>query len=134
MQNGELQPFQELLEAMLRDTAKPLFMNEDIAVQSAPDTMDAVQNATQRDIAVRQIESTFLRVQQVRLALERIAEGNYGICLRCDREISPKRLQALPWACFCIRCQQAADKEPMQNESAWPEKMAGLSSVATRTA
>jgi DnaK suppressor protein len=39
-------------------------------------------------------------------ALVRVKEGTYGICQECEEPISPKRLQALPWAKFCVRCQE----------------------------
>ncbi|MBV8732152.1 MAG: TraR/DksA C4-type zinc finger protein, partial [Acidobacteriia bacterium] len=31
-------------------------------------------------------------------------------CQHCDEEIKPKRLQAVPWTMYCIRCQEAADR------------------------
>jgi DnaK suppressor protein len=50
------------------------------------------------------LEKTLLR--EVEEALTRIQEGAYGICQECEEPISPKRLQALPWAKFCVRCQE----------------------------
>ena len=50
------------------------------------------------------LEKTLLR--EVEEALMRIQDGAYGICQECDEPISPKRLQALPWAKFCVRCQE----------------------------
>jgi RNA polymerase-binding protein DksA len=37
-------------------------------------------------------------------ALKRIEDGTYGICVNCGRPISEERLEALPWAEFCIDC------------------------------
>jgi DnaK suppressor protein len=37
--------------------------------------------------------------------------GSFGVCGRCEEEISLKRLAAVPWAPFCIVCQEAADLE-----------------------
>ncbi len=50
------------------------------------------------------LEKTLLR--EVEEALLRVKEGTYGVCQECDEPISPKRLQALPWAKFCVRCQE----------------------------
>jgi DnaK suppressor protein len=50
------------------------------------------------------LEKTLLR--EVEEALRRVQEGSYGICQECEEPISPKRLQALPWAKFCVRCQE----------------------------
>ena len=75
-------------------------------MENAPDTLDRVQGAAERDLAIRQIESDFSRLQSVKLALERIEDGTYGTCMSCDEEISAKRLRAVPWASYCIRCQE----------------------------
>ncbi len=40
-------------------------------------------------------------------ALQRITLGTYGICHSCEEPISPKRLDAVPWAKFCVACQEA---------------------------
>ena len=50
------------------------------------------------------LEKSLLR--EVEEALVRSREGTYGICQECEEPISPKRLQALPWAKFCVRCQE----------------------------
>lgn len=42
-------------------------------------------------------------------ALRRIDEAGVGSCLHCGDEISPKRLDAVPWTPFCLRCPEAAD-------------------------
>ena len=50
------------------------------------------------------LEKSLLR--EVEEALARVKDGTYGVCQECDEPISPKRLQALPWAKFCVRCQE----------------------------
>jgi DnaK suppressor protein len=39
-------------------------------------------------------------------ALTRIELGTFGRCLECGEEISPKRLNAVPWASLCVSCQE----------------------------
>lgn len=43
-------------------------------------------------------------------ALERLAKGEYGRCEDCDHEISIARLEALPYAIRCLRCQESFDQ------------------------
>ncbi len=45
-------------------------------------------------------------LREVQDALRRIAQGAYGICYECDEPISAKRLDAVPWAKFCVSCQE----------------------------
>lgn len=42
---------------------------------------------------------------QVNAALQRIEQGTYGICDNCGQPINEKRLEALPWASLCLRCE-----------------------------
>lgn len=50
-------------------------------------------------------------LQQVRDALRRIEDGEYGVCIDCDREIAPARLDAVPWTPYCIDDQERHDRE-----------------------
>jgi DnaK suppressor protein len=45
-------------------------------------------------------------LREISDALHRIEHGTYGICLECEEPISVKRLDALPWARYCVRCQE----------------------------
>lgn len=50
----------------------------------------------------------------VESALDRIEEGNFGVCEECEEKINKKRLDAVPWARFCLACQEAFDKGQLQ--------------------
>jgi len=43
-------------------------------------------------------------------ALQRIKDGTYGICANCEQPISRQRLRAVPWAKYCIECQDNAGR------------------------
>jgi DnaK suppressor protein len=45
-------------------------------------------------------------LRQISGALHRIETGHYGVCMECEEEISSKRLDAVPWARYCVVCQQ----------------------------
>jgi DnaK suppressor protein len=47
--------------------------------------------------------------RRLQAALQRIADGSYGICLSCEDPIRAKRLQAVPWAELCLVCQERSD-------------------------
>ncbi len=53
------------------------------------------------------------RLHMIQHALERITDGSFGICVDCGGSIRLKRLQALPWASFCIQCQEQAEVAPL---------------------
>jgi DnaK suppressor protein len=45
-------------------------------------------------------------LREVQAALRRIQHTTYGVCAACDEPISAKRLEAVPWAKFCVQCQE----------------------------
>ena len=47
----------------------------------------------------------YVQLRLIEEALDRIHSGDYGICLSCEQPIPSKRLQALPWARYCVTCQ-----------------------------
>jgi DnaK suppressor protein len=53
----------------------------------------------------------YLQLRLVDEALDRLATGDYGICLGCDEPIAEKRLRALPWARYCVACQEKVGLE-----------------------
>jgi DnaK suppressor protein len=116
MTKSELNRFRKILEARQAELAKVLRNREGIAIEKSPDALDEVQHAAERELAIRNLDRESHLLRNVRAALQRIDEGTYGICLHCDEEISQKRLEAVPWAAYCIRCQELVDRS--QNENA----------------
>lgn len=51
------------------------------------------------------------RLLEVEAALRRLDTGTYGRCERCEAEISPARLEAIPEVRLCMRCQKREDAE-----------------------
>ena len=50
-------------------------------------------------------------LKEVQAALRKIEDGSFGSCEHCGEAISDKRLEALPFARYCITCQRAAEEE-----------------------
>ncbi len=61
----------------------------------------------QRDLALR--DRALAQLALVDAALARLDEGGFGTCERCGKPIAPARLEALPWAAYCIECQRVVD-------------------------
>lgn len=53
-------------------------------------------------LALKQTDSKLLRA--IEEAIHRIDQGTYGICMECENEIAPARLEAVPWTRVCIDC------------------------------
>jgi DnaK suppressor protein len=111
MTKSELNRIRKTLEARQSELAKVLRNREGIAIEKSPDALDEVQHAAERELAIRNLDRESHLLRNVKAALRRVEEGSYGTCLHCEEDISPKRLEAVPWAAYCIRCQEIADRD-----------------------
>jgi DnaK suppressor protein len=118
MNKTELNKYKAMLEAKQSELSAGLRNREDIAIEKTPDALDEVQLAGERELAIRNLDRESNLLRNVKGALARIADGSYGVCLHCDEDIKVKRLDAVPWAKFCIHCQEAADRHEFDGESA----------------
>jgi DnaK suppressor protein len=55
-------------------------------------------------------------LREVSDALQRLAHGHYGVCMECEEPISVKRLEAVPWARYCVKCQERIAARIAQGE------------------
>ena len=118
MNKTDIEKYKAMLEVKRTELSAGLRNREDIAIEKSPDALDEVQLAGERELAIRNLDRGSNLLRSVRGALARIADGSYGICLHCEEEIKPKRLDAVPWTKYCIRCQEAADRHEFETESA----------------
>ena len=109
MTKTEVNRLRAVLTARIAELERFTRNRDGITVERSADQLDEIQAASQRALVVCNIEREFNQLQNARAALRRIQEGSFGICQECDDDIAPKRISAVPWAQFCIRCQEAAD-------------------------
>jgi DnaK suppressor protein len=110
----------EIKEKLLaeRDLLIEKLKGNDLSIDDAetPDPVDlAVRNYSKNvQLAVSENESKQLAL--IDEALLRIEDDEYGSCLNCEKEINPKRLAAIPWARFCLDCQELLEKGLLDEE------------------
>src|SRR3954452_8585614 len=110
MTKTELNKFRNTLEAKQSELIHFVSNREGIVIEKTPDALDEVQHAGERELAIRNLDRETNLLRNVRGALARIEDGSYGVCLHCEEDINPKRLNAVPWAPYCITCQEMADR------------------------
>jgi len=109
MTKTEANRFRGILTAKVAELERFTRHREGIAVERSADQLDEIEAASQRALTVCNLDREFNQLRNVRAALRRIGEGSFGICQGCGENIHPKRLAAVPWAQFCIRCQETLD-------------------------
>ena len=102
--------FRGILIAQVAELERLTRQRDGIVVDRCADQLEEIQAASQRALAVCNLDREFTQLRDARAALRRIEDGSFGTCQQCDEEIHPKRLAAVPWATFCIRCQEAVDR------------------------
>lgn len=63
-----------------------------------------------REITASLVAGARAALRDVELALQRMAEGTYGLCRRCAAAIAPARLEVLPQVTLCMPCQRSAER------------------------
>jgi DnaK suppressor protein len=111
MTTNQFNTYRRVLEASEAELGQLVRNRDGIAIEKSPDAFDEVQHATERELATRNLDRESHRLRNVRSALRRIEDGSFGVCLHCEQDINLKRLAAVPWAAFCIQCQEIADRQ-----------------------
>ena len=114
MTKTDLEKFRNTLETKRSELSGSLRNRDEIVIEKAPDALDEVQLAGERELAIRNLDRDSNMLRQIRRALARIADGSYGVCLHCEEDISPKRVAAVPWAAYCIKCQEQVDRHEIE--------------------
>ncbi|HXX22494.1 MAG TPA: TraR/DksA family transcriptional regulator [Terriglobia bacterium] len=74
-------------------------------VQS-PDAVEFAVRTVEQDVTAVTASLRSQLLREVDNALGRCARGTYGACEACHEEIAPHRLKAVPWARYCLTCQE----------------------------
>src|ERR1700733_213384 len=114
MTKAELEKYKNILEAKQAELTGALRNRDEIVIEKAPDALDEVQLAGERELAIRNLDRDSNMLRQIRPALAPIAGGSFCGCLHCEEDISPKRVNAVPWAAYCIKCQEQVDRHEIE--------------------
>lgn len=121
MTKTELNKYKNILQARREELELFVRNREGIAIEKSPDALDEVQHAAERELAIRNLDRESNLLRNVRAALRRIDEGTFGVCVHCEEDISPKRLNAVPWTPYCIQCQEQADRNQEEGNEAFDD-------------
>ncbi len=109
--------FRKILEAKKKELLAGGSDREEILIENAAEDFDRLQQQLNREVAIRNLDRESKLLKEVQAALNRIEDGSFGTCLRCDEPIPEKRLKALPWAAYCVACQETIDRMRAAGES-----------------
>jgi len=109
----DLEKFKRLL---LEEKNKILSKYEDQEIikaedEGATDIADEANESNERRLMQSLGAKDAAVLRQIKYALRRIEEGTYGICAKCGQPIPEKRLELIPYAMFCVPCQESEERK-----------------------
>lgn len=119
MTKKDMEKYRRLLDekkaSLSAELAKTRSAEEETTEESTQDIADKAVSSYTREFLYSLTDgerSTLLRIDD---ALARIEEGTYGFCANCGQPMTEKRLTAVPWAPYCLDCQELSEKGMLQN-------------------
>jgi DnaK suppressor protein len=114
MRRREMKKFGKLLEAkrgeLLGRVQAARSSEQEGNNSDAPDLGDRALSTITRDLSYQLTVGERDILKRIDLALDRIEEGAYGVCVHCSKRVQIARLEAVPWARHCIECQELQDR------------------------
>ena len=104
-------------DALRKALAGDLGLLKELHEQSSGDVVDAALDSVQDEISSQLAEVESRELSRIEYALERMREGHFGTCEGCETVIPMARLNALPYATYCIACQREAERQGATNSS-----------------
>jgi DnaK suppressor protein len=109
-----IEHFRQRLLEKVRELRSVIARLEDEArVSGEAEVRDSADKATSSESASESLQESAAASRtlgQVQDALHRIEDGTYGKCLTCGRQIEAARLEAIPWAQYCLADQEKQDQ------------------------
>ncbi len=116
MTKANLERYRQALEKKRNELLTGSSDREDILIENAAEDFDRLQQQLNREVAIRNLDRESTMLKNVQAALARFDNETFGVCLRCDEDIPEKRLNALPWAAYCVKCQEVVDRQRAMGE------------------
>jgi len=110
----ELERYRRLLDekksSLSQEIAKTRSAEEETTEESTQDIADKAVSSYTREFLYSLTDGERGTLLQIDEALVRVDEGSYGFCTNCGQPMAEKRLTAVPWAPYCVDCQELAEK------------------------
>ena len=110
----EAEKYRRLLDdkkaSLSQEIAKTRSAEEETTEESTQDIADKAVSSYTREFLYSLTDGERGTLLQIDEALARIDEGSYGFCTNCGQPMAEKRLTAVPWAPYCVDCQELAEK------------------------
>lgn len=98
-------------EDLVLEIARRSKASTESTVQDIGDILDSVSEERTRELDLILTDREKRKLSQIDDALDRIEENTYGLCEECGIKIPKARLKVLPFAIYCVECQEKNERE-----------------------
>ncbi|HEV8132368.1 MAG TPA: TraR/DksA family transcriptional regulator [Acidobacteriota bacterium] len=121
MDARKLKKFREKLEEKKDSLVNAVQRNEAYGREAnvEVETMDSGDKASSsytKEFVFSRSNNDRLVLKMIEEAMERMDEGSFGDCINCGKPVEAKRLEAVPWARYCIACQELDEQGMLSTE------------------
>ena len=102
---------EEIRFAMVGEVQERHKSPQDHLTEQVADIADDAVQSYERQLMMGLGEKEFEKLRLVEEAIEKLDEGQYGICLECEELISEERLTVIPFASHCVDCLEIIEKK-----------------------
>lgn len=114
MEKKKLKSYRERLvqerDALLGVVVRNEDYGREADTEATQDPADKASNSYTKELLFSQSTNDRIILTQITEALDRMDNEEYGVCANCGMEIQPKRLDAVPWTRYCIKCQDMMER------------------------
>ncbi|MFN7966448.1 MAG: TraR/DksA family transcriptional regulator [Acidobacteriota bacterium] len=114
---------EEKRDVLLSRSQRTAEEGRDVQPEGGEDYVDDAVSHYTREFLLSLSDLERRQLMEVSDALVRLREGTLGECAMCGEEIGEKRMNAIPWARYCVNCQELAEKEELAER--WNERDIG---------
>ena len=119
MSKKEMEKYRRLLEekkaTLSVDIAKTRSAEEETSEELTQDIADKAVSSYTREFLYSLTDGERSTLLQIDDAIARIDDGSYGFCVNCGQVMAETRLTAVPWAPYCVDCQELSEKGMLPN-------------------
>ena len=107
----------QMKDDTLREISKAMKSGTDAPTgEPSGDIYDQASSERDRELGLLLGDREREKVRHIEEALQRIADGEYGVCEECEEEIPLGRLKVVPFARYCVRCKADIEKQQAQTK------------------
>jgi len=100
----------KMRDEVLKEVQQANQASLELGQDGVPDIGDLSSTTYSRDVLMNLSENQRQKIRDIDAALERVDAGEYGTCLRCEEEISPRRMEVRPFSRYCVECKSDVEK------------------------